>query len=384
LTFENETVNVNHFIMVIGIPREIKDNEYRVGMIPSGVKALAEAGHRVLFEKGAGEGSKISDPDYEKCGGVRVSTKDALYGEAELIVKVKEPLPPEYELLRKGQVLFSFLHLAANLSLTQKLLEHKVSAIAYETVALDDGRLPLLKPMSEIAGRLAIQHGAYYLQRMLGGRGVLLSGVPGVERGFVVILGGGTVGSNSARMALGLGARVLVLDVSVEQLRLLEESFNGRVETEIAHRENIRRQLIQADVVVGAVLVSGAKAPTLVDREMLGQMKEGSVVVDVAIDQGGIFETSRPTSHSDPVFEEQGILHYCVPNIPGAVPRTSTYALANMTLPYVQQIAGQGLETALRANRALEKGLNTHRSRVTHRGVAQAHGMKYESSQAIH
>src|SRR3990172_1069355 len=364
---------------VIGIPREIKENEYRVGMIPSGVRALTESGHRVLVEKGAGEGSAITDSQYEQSGALMASSKDQLFRDAEIILKVKEPLPPEYNLLKKGQVLCSFLHLAANLPLTELLLEREVSAIAYETILLENGQLPLLKPMSEIAGRLAIQNGAHYLQRTKGGRGILLSGVPGVERGCVLILGGGTVGSNAAMIAVGFGARVIVLDENVEKLRAIEQIFRGQVETAVAHRENIQMHLKQADLVLGAVHVTGGRTPILVTRTMIGQMKKGSVVVDVAIDQGGFFEPSRPTTHADPVYQVDDILHYCVPNIPGAVPRTATYALANVTLPYIQKIADWGLETALRSDRALQQGLNVHQGKVIHAAVARAHGLKHDA-----
>jgi alanine dehydrogenase len=365
-------------MMIIGVPKEIKDQEYRVGMTPWGVKVLTETGHRVLVERRAGEGSAVSDEEYKQSGALMIDSPKKLFGEAELIVKVKEPLAQEYDLLQKGQILFSYLHLAADRPLTQLLLEREVSAIAYETVALPSGQFPLLKPMSEIAGRLAIQHGAYYLQQIHGGRGILLSGVPGVERGCVVILGSGTVGTNAARMAIGLGARVVVLDEDVERLRAIEQISDGRVETGLAHPENIRQYLLQADLVLGAVLIPGDRTPTLVSRKMLGQMKKGSVVVDVSIDQGGCFETSRPTSHSDPVYQVDGILHYCVTNIPGAVPRTSTYALVNMTFPYVKKIAELGLEAALRSDLALQQGLNVHKGKVIHKGVARAHGMKHE------
>lgn len=364
--------------MVIGIPREIKDHEYRVGMTPGGVKTLTQAGHQVLVEQGAGEGSSIPDHEYLEAGATLVPNSEGLYNKAEMIVKVKEPLPREFVLLQKGQILCSFLHLAVSLPLTQALLEKGVCGIAYETVALGHGKFPILKPMSEIAGRLAVQNGAFYLQRSHRGRGVLISGVPGAERGCVVILGGGTVGSNAAWVAVGLGARVIVLDRDVERLRDLEWVFEGRVETEMAHSENINRRVIQADLVIGAVMVAGAKTPKLVDRTVLGRMKKGAVVVDVAIDQGGCFETSHPTTHSDPVYDVDGILHYCVSNMPGAVPRTSTYALANVTLPYIQEIAERGLENALKSNQALRHGLNTYKGRVTHAGVAQAHGLQYE------
>jgi alanine dehydrogenase len=366
-------------MMIIGVPKEIKNHEYRVGMTPWGVKALTEAGHRVLVEAGAGEGSAISDEEYKQSNASIVASPEKLFREAELIIKVKEPIIQEYDRLQKGQILFSFLHLAADRPLTQFLLDREVTAIAYETVTLANGQFPLLKPMSEIAGRLAIQHGAYYLLRNQGGRGILLSGVPGVERGTVLILGGGTVGTNAAGMAIGLGARVVILDENVERLRTIEEMFDGRVETGLAHPENVREHLLKADLVLGAVLVPGDRAPHLVSRKMVGQMKKGSVVVDVSIDQGGCFETSHPTTHADPVYQVDGILHYCVPNIPGAVPRTSTYALANMTFPYIKTMADLGLEAALKSNPALRYGLNVHRGSVIHPKVAKAHGIKYQA-----
>jgi len=363
--------------MIIGIPKEIKEDEYRVGMTPSGVISLIEAGHQVIIERGAGLGSAILDSEYTAAGATIVSSKKRLFSESELILKVKEPLPAEYPFLQKGQILCCYLHLSADLPLTQELIKRKISAIGYETVMCSDGTLPLLKPMSEIAGRLAVQNGAYALQRPQGGRGILLSGVPGVERALVVMLGAGTVGTNSAKIAIGMGARVVVLDLNVQRLGIIEQTFDGRVETAVASRDTIEGYLTQADMVVGAVLLAGAKAPKLVTRAMLKKMKQGAVVVDVSIDQGGCFETSRPTRHSDPTYQVDGIIHYCVPNIPGAVPRTSTYALSHVTLPYIVKIANQGLSAALQSDASLQHGLNTHNGEVTCLAVGYAHGLAH-------
>ncbi len=362
--------------MVIGIPKEIKEDEYRVGMTPSGVNSFTKSGHHVLIEKGAGLGSALSDAEYTAAGATIVSSKKKLFCEAELILKVKEPLSSEYSLLQQGQILCCFLHLASDRALTLELLKRKVSAIAYETVMEEDGSLPLLKPMSEIAGRLAVQNGAYALQRPQGGRGMLLSGVPGVERGFVVILGAGTVGTNSAKIAVGLGARVIVLDLNVQRLGMIEQMFDGRVETAVALPDTVERYVTQADLLIGAVLVAGSKAPTLVTRAILRKMKKGAVVVDVSIDQGGCFETSRPTRHSNPTYSVDGIIHYCVPNIPGAVPQTATYALSHVTLSYIQKIADGGLKHALQCNLSLQYGLNTRSGEVTSLPVASAHRLK--------
>ncbi len=363
--------------MIIGIPKEIKEDEYRVGITPSGVRSFTEAGHHVLVEKGAGLGSAIPDAEYLAAGAAMISSKKKLFCEAELILKVKEPLKAEYNFLQEGQILCCFLHLASDRVLTLELLKRKISSIAYETVMCDDGTLPLLKPMSEIAGRLAVQNGAYALQRPQGGRGTLLSGVPGVERGFVVILGAGIVGSNAAKIAIGLGARVVVLDLNVERLGIIEHLLDGRVETAVANRDTIEGYLTQADLLIGAVLVAGAKAPTLVTRAMLKKMKQGTVMVDVSIDQGGCFETSRPTRHTAPTYLVDGIVHYCVPNIPGAVPRTSTYALSHVTLPYIRKISDDGLNHALQSNLSLQHGLNTQNGEVTCAPVARAHGLKF-------
>ncbi len=358
--------------MNIGIPREIKDQEYRVAVTPWGVKTLVDAGHRVRVESLAGAGSGFSDSEYQSRGAEIVASRERLYGEAEMILKVKEPVCSEYDLLKKGQTLFCFLHLAADRPLADLLLARKVTAIAYETVESDDGLLPILKPMSEIAGRLGVQNGAYFLQRTHGGRGILLSGVPGVERGTVVILGGGTVGTQGARVALGLGARVVILDENIDRLRVLDEMFDGRVETEVSNQESIGHHMTQADLAVGAVLVAGDKAPRLVDRGLVGRMKKGAVVADISVDQGGCFETSRPTTHSEPVYEEEGVIHYCVANIPGAVPRTATCALANVTLPYVKELADRGIKDALKEIPPLLRGLNVMNGKVTHPAVARA------------
>ncbi|MFQ6671810.1 MAG: alanine dehydrogenase [Candidatus Tectimicrobiota bacterium] len=358
--------------MIVGVTKEIKDHEYRVGLTPGGVQELVGAGHTVLAQAGAGAGSGLRDDQYEAAGAVMLSEAAAVFAEADLIVKVKEPLPQEYGYLPEGQALFTFLHLAPNPELTQALLERRTVAIAYETVQLDDGRLPLLKPMSEVAGKMAIQVGARLLERTRGGSGVLLGGVAGVEPGKVVILGGGVVGMNAAKVAHGLGADVLIVDLDLDRLRYLEDLFHGHVHTLTPTRHNVAKAVAEADLLVGAVLVPGARAPVLVTREMLRTMRPGSVVVDVAIDQGGCVETSRPTSHSEPTYVEEGVIHYCVPNIPGAVSRTSTFALTNATLPYVVALAMKGIEQALEEDPALARGLNLHGGQVTCQAVADS------------
>jgi alanine dehydrogenase len=364
--------------MIIGVPREIKDKEYRVGMVPAGVRELVHSGHQVLVEKGAGIGSGIADIEYVSAGAKVVLTARAVYGKAGMVVKVKEPLPCEYGLLRDGQAVFTFLHLAAEKGLTEALIERRVTAVAYETIERPDGSLPLLMPMSQVAGRLAVQVGAYYLQENNGGRGVLLSGVPGVEAARVVVIGAGTVGSSAAKVAHGMGAEVTVLDLSVDRLDYIEDIFHGNIRTLVSNRAVVEDSVRDADLVIGAVLVAGAKAPKLVGRKLISKMKKGSVIVDVAIDQGGSFETSRPTSHSDPIFVVDGVIHYCVTNMPGAVPRTSTFALTNVTLPYVLKIANAGVEGAMKADPILKKGLNTWQGRLTNRPVAQALKLKYQ------
>ncbi len=363
--------------MIVGIPKEIKDNEYRVAMTPGGVHMLREAGHRVLVQAGAGEGSGFSDEEYARAGAEILPTAAAVWEGAEMVIKVKEPRPEEYEFLREGLLLFTYLHLAAEEELTHELLKRKVNAIAYETVELADGRLPLLTPMSEVAGRMAVQVGAHYLEKAHGGRGKLLGGVPGVRPADVVIIGGGTVGTNAAKMALGLGAHVTIIEKNIDRLRYLEDVLHGNLTTLASNPLNIAHAVRVADLVVGAVLIHGARAPRLVTREMVSTMKPGSVIVDVAIDQGGCVETSHPTTHSNPTYLVDGVVHYGVTNMPGAVPRTSTYALSNATLPYATLLANLGFEEAVRRNAALARGVNTYRGYLTYPAVAEAFGLEY-------
>ncbi|MBW1721392.1 MAG: alanine dehydrogenase [Deltaproteobacteria bacterium] len=363
--------------MIVGVPKEIKKAENRVGMVPSGVRALTEAGHRVLVQKTAGTGSGFSDDEFIKAGAELKETIEEVYAESEMIVKVKEPLEQEWDLLKENQILFTYLHLAPAKELTLALLKSKCIGIAYETVQLPDGSLPLLTPMSEVAGRVAVQVGAYFLQKEHGGRGVLLGGVPGVAPGNVVIVGGGTVGLNAAKMALGMGARVSILDISLERLRYLDDVFQCRVTTLMSNRQNIEEQIKVADLVIGAVLIPGAKAPHLITREMLSTMKPGAVIVDVAVDQGGCVETIRPTYHDDPVYEVDGICHYGVANMPGAVARTSTFALTNATLPYVLKLANQGFPEAVRLDEPLRKGINVCGGKLHYKAVADALGLEY-------
>ena len=362
--------------MIIGVPTELKDDEYRVSMTPAGVAELIGDGHTVLIEQGAGEGSGIFDIQYEAVGAQIVSC-EAVFKKAEMIVKVKEPLPSEYDLLKEGQILYTYLHLAPAPELTNALLQRNIIGVAYETVQLDDGSLPLLIPMSEVAGRMSIHEGAKYLERENGGRGVLLGGVPGVDPGHVVIIGGGIVGMNAAKMAIGTGARVTLLDVNLSRLRYIDDIFGGRVKTIMSNKLNIEEFSQVADLLIGAVLLPGAKSPKLISRDMIKNMMQGSVVVDVGIDQGGILETSRPTTHSDPIFLVDGVVHYCVANMPGAVARTSTYALTNATLPYARELAGKGLQKALQGNVALSRGLNLFKGKVTHPAVAEALDKEY-------
>lgn len=366
--------------MIIGVPREIKNNEYRVSLVPAGVKALVDSGHKVMVETSAGEGSGISDKEYLKAGAVIRRSATNIYEEAEMIVKVKEPLHPEYGLLHEGQILFTYLHLAPVLELTKALLRQKVIGIAYETVQLEDGSLPLLTPMSEIAGRLSVHIGAYYLQKENGGSGVLLGGVPGVSAGNVTIIGGGVVGTNAAQMALGLGANVTILTRNVNRLRYLSEILRGdlgNLTTLVENSSTIESAVINADLVVGAVLVPGARAPHLVTRDMIAKMRKGSVIVDVAVDQGGCCETTKPTTHDDPVFTVDDVIHYCVPNMPAAVSRTSTFALTNVTLPYVLKLADLGYEKALRTDDSLRKGLNVFKGKLVYEPVAESLGLQY-------
>jgi alanine dehydrogenase len=358
--------------MIVGVPREVKDNEARVGITPAGVKALTEAGHSVVVESGAGERSDFRDEDYRRAGAVIVNETAEAWKRAELIVKVKEPIEKEYQFFREGLTLFTYLHLAPMETLTGKLLESKMIGIAYETVRDRTGALPLLIPMSEVAGRMAVQVGAAYLEKERGGRGVLLGGVPGVAPANVVILGGGIVGTNAAKVALGFGARVTLLDVNLNRLRELDDIFGGRLYTLASNSHNVEETTKEADLVIGSVLLPGARAPRIVTRAMVAAMKKGAVIVDVAIDQGGCIETARPTSHSDPSYLVDGVVHYCVTNMPGAVPHTSTVALTNSTFPYVLRLANLGVREALRQDAGLAEGLNVWMGTLTHRGVAES------------
>ena len=362
--------------MIIGLPKEIKNNEFRVGLTPGAVSAYVRAGNTVLVEQGAGQGSGFSDQEYLDAGARIEASAADVWAQAGMIVKVKEPIECEYPYFRKGMLLYTYLHLAADEPLTKALLEAEVDAVAYETIAGREGGLPCLAPMSEIAGRMAVQEGAKYLEKTYGGRGVLLAGVPGVEKGNVVILGGGNVGTNACKIALGMGANVTVLDVNLHRLAYLDDIFDKRLTTLYSTRENIRRAAAQADLVVGAVLLHGRAAPKLLLREDLHLMKPGAVIVDVAVDQGGCVETTRATTHDDPVFIVDGIVHYCVANMPGAVARTSTLALVNATLPYGLELAARGLE-ACKADRGLLAGLNCCKGRCTFPGVAEALGLVY-------
>lgn len=363
--------------MKIGTVTEIKDNEYRVGLVPGGVRALRDAGHEVLVEQGAGLGSGITDDDYEAAGARIVPTADAVFAEVEMVIKVKEPLTKEVAKLRENQILFTYLHLAPLQELTEGLLARGVTGIAYETITARDNTLPLLTPMSEVAGRMAIQEGAHYLEKAEGGLGMLVGGVPGVPRGEIVIIGGGVVGLNAAKMAVGLGASVTVLDKSLPRMGYLDDIFSGRVTTLMSNPITIEESVARADLVIGAVLIPGASAPKLVTLEMLKGMKNGAVIVDVAVDQGGCVETTRPTTHSDPTFVVEGVVHYCVANMPGAVPRTSTFALTNVTLPYALQIAGKGVVEAVRSDASLMAGVNTYKGQVTCQAVADSQGRKH-------
>lgn len=363
--------------MVVGIPKEIKDAEHRVAIIPAGVHALRARGHRVLVQHGAGIGSGLSDEVYTRAGAELVADPKTIYAQADLIYKVKEPLPSEVDLLREGQVLFAYLHLAPAPELTKVLLKRKVVGMAYETVETRDGRRPLLEPMSEVAGRMAVHIGAHYLATPHGGRGVLIGGVPGVPPATVVILGGGTVGYNAAKVAAGMGAWVYLLDVDSARMRYLDEILPDNVTTLISNQMSIEECVRRADIVIGAVYISGARTPRLVTREMVKVMKPGSVIVDVAIDQGGCVETSRPTTHTDPVYTVDGIIHYCVANMPGAFARTSTFALTNVTLPYAMRLANSGWRRAILENLELSLGLNVALGHVTHPAVAKAHGLPY-------
>jgi len=360
----------------IGVASEIKTDEYRVALTPAGARELVQKGHEVLVEATAGDGSSFPDADYERAG-ARIVSVDDVWSQAELLLKVKEPIEVEYGRLREGLVLFTYLHIAADEPLTRALADSGIAAVAYETVETDDHRLPLLAPMSEIAGRLAAQAGAYFLEKPLGGRGLLLGGVPGVAPGRVLVLGGGVVGYNSAIIAIGLGAQVTILDKSIDRMRYLDEILSGRVSTVMSSALQIESSIAEADLVIGAVLVPGARAPKLVTREMLGVMKKGAVIVDVAIDQGGCVETAKPTTHSNPVYDVDGITHYCVANMPGGVPITSTKALTNATLPYVEAIAEHGLAEAVARDPSLGRGVNVVDGKITYEPVAEAHDLDY-------
>jgi alanine dehydrogenase len=369
--------------VIVGIPREIKDNEYRVAVTPAGARELSAAGHQVLVESGAGEGSSIPDEAYVKYGADLAGSADEVWRSADLILKVKEPVEEEYDRLREGQTLFTYLHLAAGRRLTEVLAERKVAALAYETVQFPDGRLPLLAPMSEVAGRMAPQIGAHYLERENGGRGVLLGGVSGVHPARVVVLGAGMAGGNAAWIAQGMEAEVVVIDKDVDKLRDIDRIHKGRINTVTSNRAAIEHHIARADLVIGAVLVPGARAPVLVSEELVGSMRAGSVIVDISVDQGGCVETIEMTTHSEPTYVRHGVVHYGVGNMPGAVPRTSTYALTNVTLPYAVAIASIGVEDAVREDPALARGVNVYAGSVTNAPVAEAHGLEHVALSSV-
>jgi alanine dehydrogenase len=362
--------------MKIGLPKEIKDNEYRVGLTPAGVQALTAAGHDVYVQKTAGDGSGFKDEQYAKAGGKLLDTADEVWATGDMIVKVKEPVAPEYPRMRENQVLFTYLHLAPEFELTKQMMERKVTGVAYETIT-SGRRLPLLIPMSEVAGRMSVQVGATYLEKMNGGRGILLGGVPGVPAANVVIIGGGIVGTEAAKMAVGLGAKVTIIDRDLDRLRQLDDIFLSKVQTLASSRYQIEEAISHADLVIGAVLVVGAAAPKLVTRDMLHLIPQGAVLVDVAVDQGGCFETTHATTHSNPTYYEEGVLHYCVANMPGAVPRTSTFALTNATLPYALDLANKGFEKAIAEDSGLFEGVNTYAGKCTYEAVATSQGIEY-------
>ena len=363
--------------MKIGLPKEIKDNEYRVGLTPAGVQALKDAGHELFVQKTAGEGSGFADEQYVNAGAKMLDTADEIWQTGDMIVKVKEPVAPEYPRMRENQLLFTYLHLAPEIELTKQLLDRKVTGVAYETITDKNGTLPLLTPMSEVAGRMAVQVGATYLEKMNGGKGILLGGVPGVPAANVVILGGGVVGTEAAKMAVGLGAHVTIIDINLERLRQLDDIFLSKVQTLASSRYAIQEAISHADLVIGGVLVVGAAAPKLVTRDMLKDIPNGSVLVDVAVDQGGCFETTHATTHSNPTFYEEGVLHYCVANMPGAVPRTSTFALTNATLPYALALANKGFEKAIQEDKGLAEGVNTYAGKLTYEAVADSQNLEY-------
>jgi len=369
--------------MKISIPSEVKNHEYRVAITPAGVRELAAHGHEVYLEKSAGAGSGLADEAYIAAGATIIPDADEVWSIADLVLKVKEPIEAEYHRMRPGLTLFTYLHLAADKACTDALLSNKVTGIAYETVQLADGSLPLLAPMSEVAGRLGPQVGAYHLMRQGGGYGVLLGGVPGTHAAKVVVIGGGVSGQHAAQIAVGMGARVTVLDKNIAKLRQLDALYAGRIQTVASNAYEVERAVLDADLVIGAVLVTGAKAPKVVSNELVGRMKPGSVLVDIAIDQGGCFEDSHPTTHADPVFTVHNSVFYCVANMPGAVPNTSTYALTNATLPYAVELANSGWRDALRADAALARGLSTHEGELTNAPVAQAHGYESVSIESV-
>jgi alanine dehydrogenase len=363
--------------VIVGIPKEVKDNEYRVAATPEGVRELVDAGHTVVIEERAGAGSGLAEERYKRSGAQFVATAEDVWREAEMILKVKEPLPSEFELMHEGQVLFTYLHLAANRELTEQLIDRRVDAVAYETVQLPDGRLPLLAPMSEIAGRMAPHVAAHFLEKEHGGRGVLLGGVSGVRPARVLVLGAGMAGANAAWIAAGMEAEVIVVDKNLDKLRFIDQIHKGRIITLMSDRLTLEQRVREADAVIGSVLLPGAKAPVIVTEEMVRSMRPGSVIVDIAIDQGGCVETSRMTTHSEPTYVVHDVVHYCVGNMPGAVPNTSTYALTNVTLPYVLDVAAKGLEAAVAADPTLAPGVNVYGGSVTNEGVAQAHELPY-------
>lgn len=363
--------------MIVGLPKEVKDNEYRVGLVPAGVKALTSGGHAVLVQTKAGDGSGMTDQEFMNAGGEIVDSAEEVWSRAEMIVKVKEPIAPEYGFLRDGLILYTYLHLAPARELTRALLDGGVIGVAYETITDDQGHLPLLTPMSEVAGRMSIQVGATYLEKINGGRGVLLGGVPGVAPGRVTIIGGGVVGINAAKIAVGFGASVIIIDRDLERLRFLDDIFGSRIRTLASNPYTIAESVAASDLVVGAVLVPGAAAPKLVKREMLRDMPRGSVIVDVAVDQGGCIETTKPTTHSQPTYYVENVLHYGVTNMPGAVPRTSTFALTNATLPLALRLAKYGAIEAIKRDPHLKNGVNTYKGKVTYQAVADGQGLEY-------
>ncbi|HUY94534.1 MAG TPA: alanine dehydrogenase [Terracidiphilus sp.] len=369
--------------MVVGVPKEIKDHEARVGVTPAGVKALSDAGHKVLVETNAGAESGFDDCEYQDAGAEIVGDAGYVWGKSDMVVKVKEPIEKEYPYFREGLVLFTYLHLAPIRGLTNELLGSKVIGIAYETVRDRQGTLPLLTPMSEVAGRMSVQVGASYLEKEKGGRGILLGGVPGVPPAHVTVIGGGVVGTNAARIALGMGAKVTLIDLNMHRLREIDDIFNGRVYTLASNSYNVAQATREADLVIGGVLIPGATAPKIVTRHMVSRMKKGAVIVDVAIDQGGCVETARPTSHSDPSYTVDGVVHYCVTNMPGAVPNTSTLALTNATFPYVLRIANRGAKEALKQDPGFAEGLNTWLGTLTHKGVAESQKREWTAPASV-